>query len=71
MANINKFIDSVVVMGTQSESIVVRQYTLQGMLYLLQSYLLDDLPTSLSVVKELVLEELLKLSLTSDVVTAG
>uniref|UniRef100_A0AC34GQR9 Huntingtin n=1 Tax=Panagrolaimus sp. ES5 TaxID=591445 RepID=A0AC34GQR9_9BILA len=69
--NINKFIDSVVVRGIQSNNIVVRQYTLQGMLYLLQSYLLDDLPASLAVVKELVLEELLKLSLTSDVVTTG
>lgn len=57
--------------GVQSNNIVVRQYTLQGMLYLLQSYLLDDLPMSLAVVKELVLEELLKLSLTSDVVTTG
>uniref|UniRef100_A0A914YS56 Huntingtin n=1 Tax=Panagrolaimus superbus TaxID=310955 RepID=A0A914YS56_9BILA len=69
--NINKFIDSVVVKGIQSNNIVVRQYTLQGMLYLLQSYLLDDLPASLAVMKELVLEELLKLSLTSDVVTTG
>lgn len=50
---------------------VVKQYTLHGMLYILQSYMLDDLPTSLAVVKELVLEELLKLSLTSDVVTTG
>jgi hypothetical protein len=71
VSNINKFIDSVVVRGVQSNNVVVRQYTLQGMLYLLQSYLLDDLPTSLAVVKELVLEELLKLSLTSDVVTTG
>ncbi|KAE9551035.1 hypothetical protein FO519_005769 [Halicephalobus sp. NKZ332] len=68
-ADTNKFVESTIIMGVQSENAIVRQYTLQGILYILQSYLLDDLPNSFFVIKELILDELSKLSMASDVVT--
>ena len=68
-ADTNKFVESAIIMGVQSENAIVRQYTLQGVLYVLQSYLLDDLPNSFFVIKELILDELSKLSMASDVVT--
>lgn len=64
-----KFIESILISGVQIDNVVVRQYTLHGVLYLLQSYLLDDLPNSLLVIKDLIVTELSKFSIASDVVT--
>uniref|UniRef100_A0A7E4W7A6 HEAT repeat-containing protein 1 n=1 Tax=Panagrellus redivivus TaxID=6233 RepID=A0A7E4W7A6_PANRE len=66
-----KFIDATVINGLESNNIVVQQYTLQGMLYILQSYMLDELPNCLFSIKELVSSELHRLCITSDVATKG